>query len=44
MQDQMSGLMGYRDGTTVLDPETATAEEIERTLRGVSEGIGPDIN
>ena len=42
MQDQMSGLMGYRDGTTVFNPETATAEDMQRTLRGPEGSLGPD--
>ena len=44
MQAQMGGLMGYNEGDTVLDPETATSEEMEALFRGVPEGIGSDIN
>jgi hypothetical protein len=42
MQDQMSGLMGYRDGTTVFNPETATAEDMQRIFRGPEGSLGPD--
>lgn len=42
MQAQMGGMMGYNQGTTVINPNTMTAKEMERLFRGPEESLGPD--